>query len=53
MFDADGDGVPEVRFYNGFAGAQTVGASELGLEHMALSCVQGRGVMLDRAPPLR
>ena len=47
MFDADGDGVPEVRFYNGFAGAKTVGSSELGLEHMAASCVQGRGVMLD------
>ena len=47
MFDADGDGVPEVRFYNGYPGAETVGSSELGLEHMAASCVQGRGVMLD------
>ena len=47
MFNADGDGVPEVRFYNGYPGAQTVGSSDLGLEHMAVSCVQGRGVMLD------
>ena len=47
MFDADGDGVPEVRFYNGYPGAETVGSSDLGLEHMAVSCVQGRGVMLD------
>ena len=47
MFDADGDGVPEVRYYNGFGAADVVGSSELGIGNMAASCVQGRGVLLD------
>ena len=68
MFDADGDGVPEPRYYNGFqAGIDIVGpsdpedagargtfeakstssASRLGIEAMAASGVQGRGVMID------
>lgn len=60
VFDADGDGVPEIRFYNGYRGgtdipfpakegpaAGRVGARALGIENMAESCVQGRGVMID------
>ncbi len=63
LFDADGDGVPEPRYYNGFrpgddvagpSGAVPPGtepspshAHALGLEHMAESCVQGRAVMID------
>ena len=68
MFDADGDGIPEPRYYNGFrAGEDIVGpedASEagssgtfeakstscaraLGIERMAATGVQGRGVMID------
>ncbi len=55
-FDIHGDGNPKVVFYNGFAvvdeetGKPTqgeVGAVSLGIEHMAESCVQGRGVMID------
>jgi kynurenine formamidase len=64
-FDADGDGVPEMVFYNGFrAGehvvgpidyrdgkvvptAAPIGAHALGIEKMAATCVQGRGVMID------
>ncbi|VWB26020.1 transcriptional regulator [Burkholderia lata] len=57
LFDADGDGDAEAVFYNGFrmgehvrvpeAGAQVGGARALGIEHMAASGVQGRGVMID------
>jgi hypothetical protein len=68
MFDADGDGVPEPRYYNGFqAGIDVVGSSDpedagaigtfearstmvaqsLGIERMAATGVQGRGVMID------
>lgn len=68
LFDADGDGVPEPRYYNGFRpGLDVVGPSEstdagavgmvparatsharaLGIENMALACVQGRAVMID------
>jgi kynurenine formamidase len=47
VFDADGDGRPEVRYYNGFPAAETVGRAALGIEHMAASGVQGRGVMID------
>lgn len=73
MFDADGDGVPEPVFYNGFRagehitvpdhdarvvmdgaipleGSQAlegVRARALGIERMAETCVQGRGVMID------
>lgn len=63
LFDADGDGVPEPLYYNGFrAGTDVVGpagavpdgmqpdpsgARFLGIEHMAEACVQGRAVMID------
>lgn len=62
-FDADGDGVEEAVFYNGYrAGTDLVGPSDdargdgsghrsfahhLGLEHMAFHGVQGRGVLVD------
>jgi len=69
MFDANGDGLPEAVYYNGFkAGEDIVGpdslddtnvpaqanaakstsaAKALGIEHMARTSVQSRGVMLD------
>lgn len=68
MFDADGDGKPERRYYNGFladvdiVGPQdptdggsvgtfearsTSSAKKLGIENVAETCVQGRGVMID------
>jgi len=66
LFDADGDGVPEMVFYNGYrAGSDVVGpvdyrdggaaptgagassARALGVENMAMSCIQGRAVMID------
>ncbi|HEX4015239.1 MAG TPA: cyclase family protein [Frankiaceae bacterium] len=62
-FDADGDGVEEAVYYNGYrAGTDLVGPSDdaagdggkhrafarhLGLEHMAYQGVQGRGVLID------
>ncbi len=62
-FDADGDGVEEAVYYNGYrAGVDLVGpqddaaqdggnhrafARHLGLEHMAYQGVQGRGVLVD------
>jgi kynurenine formamidase len=62
-FDADGDGVEEAVYYNGYrAGVDLVGphpdargdgsgyrsfARHLGLEHMAATGVQGRGVLVD------
>ena len=55
-FDADGDGVDEAVYYNGYrAGTDLVGptadgrcvAHHLGLEHMAFHGVQGRGVLVD------
>ena len=62
-FDADGDGVEEAVYYNGYrAGVDLVGpsadalgdgtghasfAKHLGLEHMAKHGVQGRGVLVD------
>jgi kynurenine formamidase len=62
-FDADGDGVEEAVFYNGYrAGVDLVGpqpdargdgsghrcfAHHLGMEHMAFHGVQGRGVLVD------
>ena len=65
MFDADGDGVPEPVYYNGYkAGDDIVGprpdakgdgsgsvsfARHLGLEHMAAHGVQGRAVLIDVA----
>ena len=68
LFDANGDGVPEPVYYNGYrpgehivgptdasdAGAtgevpakSTSYAGALGVENMAVKCVQGRGVMID------
>jgi kynurenine formamidase len=68
LFDADGDGMPEPVFYNGYRpGKELVGprdvadaggigtvparstshAHALGVENMAVKCVQGRGVMID------
>lgn len=56
-FDADGDGVAEKVYYNGYrAGREIVGpddsdtpigASALGIENLATTGVQGRGVMID------
>jgi kynurenine formamidase len=53
-FDADGDGVEEAVYYNGYrAGTDLVleggrcHAKHLGLEHMAVHGVQGRGVLVD------
>ena len=55
-FDIHGNGQPEVVFYNGFhvvdeetrkPAQGEVGAVTLGIEHMAESCVQGRGVLID------
>ncbi|MFP3899252.1 MAG: cyclase family protein [Acidimicrobiia bacterium] len=55
-FDADGDGVDEAVYYNGYrAGVDLEGptadgrcvAHHLGLEHMAVHGVQGRGVLVD------
>ena len=64
-FDADGDGVEEAVYYNGYsAGVDLAGptpdaagdggqhlcfAHHLGLEHMAYQGVQGRGVLVDLA----
>ncbi len=70
MFDANGDGLPEALYYNGYAagrhvvgpqhlddtgvpatpgtaGASTSAAHALGIENMARTGVQGRGVMID------
>jgi kynurenine formamidase len=62
MFDADGDGKPEIVFYNGYRGGEHVvgprdwitgaeqahqGAHALGVENMAVKAIQGRAVMID------
>ena len=66
LFDADGDGIQEQVYYNGFRAhehvvgpvryegqevepthAEQTGAYRLGIETMAETCVQGRGVMID------
>lgn len=55
LFDADGDGHAEAVFYNGYRMGEHVrvpedgagGAHALGIEHMAGTGVQGRGVMID------
>jgi kynurenine formamidase len=54
-FDADGDGLAEACYYNGFrAGEHLVGPAEggpranaLGIENLATAGVQGRGVLVD------
>jgi len=55
-FDADGDGEAEVVYYNGYRpkdhiggapGSDVLGARALGIENMAATGVQGRGVMVD------
>jgi hypothetical protein len=58
QFDADGDGTPEIVFYNGYRGDEDFldprsdpdgrsYARRLGIENMARHGVQGRGVMID------
>lgn len=56
LFDAQDNGKPERLFYNGYrvtddaTGKPTqgdVGAAALGIDKMAETCVQGRGVMID------
>ena len=57
MFDANGDGLPEKVYYNGFrAGVEIIGpddakegygARSIGIEHLATAGVQGRGVLVD------
>lgn len=55
-FDADDDGVAERLFYNGYrmdthfvlpSESQAPAALALGIENLAESCVQGRGVLVD------
>jgi hypothetical protein len=59
-FDADGDGVAEIVFYNGWRGGEDIvvttaneggiegtEAKRLGIEKMAERCVQGRAVLID------
>jgi kynurenine formamidase len=61
-FDADGDGVAEKVFYNGWRGGEHIApgarcdecgdmtgveATRLGVETIAETCVQGRAVMID------
>lgn len=54
-FDADGDGVAEAVFYNGWRGGEHIVVDEghateakrLGIEKMAERCVQGRAIMID------
>jgi kynurenine formamidase len=57
MFDANGDGLPEKVYYNGFrAGVEIIGPDEasggfgahaIGIERMAAAGIQGRGVLVD------
>lgn len=64
-FDADGDGVAEAVYYNGWRGDEHISApplaegadpcelrggvraDALGIQNMAVACIQGRGVMID------
>jgi len=55
-FDADGDGAAEAVFYNGYrmdthftmpGDGQAPAALALGIEQLAKTCVQGRGVLVD------
>jgi kynurenine formamidase len=61
LFDLDGDGHTVPSYYNGYRGGTDIvelspetdpapnmgGAHKLGIENMAQSCVQGRGVLID------
>jgi kynurenine formamidase len=49
LFDANADGEAEIVYYNGYPAAWNIGSSALGIEHMANSGVQGRGVLVDLA----
>lgn len=58
VFDVDGSGTEQAVYYNGFrAGRDVLGpdgesgpqAKRLGIEHMAATGVQGRGVLIDLA----
>src|SRR5690606_35894907 len=55
-FDAQGDGTAQAMYYNGFRAdedikppqsGQPAYAHRLGIEKMAETCVQGRGVLID------
>ncbi|UOM32629.1 cyclase family protein [Acuticoccus sp. I52.16.1] len=56
MFDVDGDGTAEKVYYNGYQGGRDItgpddgearGAEALGIENLAATGVQGRGVLVD------
>jgi kynurenine formamidase len=58
LFDADGDGIPEPVYYNGYRAGTDIlapddttdgesSATALGVENMAAKAIQGRAVMID------
>lgn len=62
LFDANGDEIGEIAYYNGWRGGKhirgpsdvarteqngSVKAERLGIENMAVTCVKGRGVLVD------
>jgi kynurenine formamidase len=58
LFDVDGDGTRELTYYNGHvadidviapAARNTSPGTMLGIENMAETCIQGRGVLVDLA----